>query len=148
MMRKVNTVRFGEIDVAEDKIVRFADGLPAFEEEHEFVVIPYGDKSPYYFLQSLKTPDLAFLMTVPYIFFPDYEFRLEDDVTKNLGISTPDDIVLYTLLTIPNGEIAKMTTNLMAPVVINNRTLAAKQVVLEKSSYTTQHPLFQEKEEK
>ena len=122
MMRKVNTVRFGEIDVAEDKIVRFADGLPAFEEEHEFVVIPYDEKSPYYFLQSLKTPDF--------------------------GISTPDDIVLYTLLTIPNGEIAKMTTNLMAPVVINNRTLAAKQVVLEKSSYTTQHPLFQEKEEK
>lgn len=148
MMRKVNTVRFGEIDVAEDKVVRFAEGLPAFEEEHEFVVIPYDEKSPYFFLQSLATPDLAFLMTVPYIFFPEYEFQLDDDVTKKLEINTPEDIILYTLLTIPNGDITKMTANLMAPVVINNNTLAAKQVVLEKSRYTTKHPLFQSKEEK
>ena len=147
-MRKVNTVRFGEIDVAEDKVVRFAEGLPAFEEEHEFVVIPYDEKSPYFFLQSLATPDLAFLMTVPYIFFPEYEFQLDDDVTKKLEINTPEDIILYTLLTIPNGDITKMTANLMAPVVINNNTLAAKQVVLEKSRYTTKHPLFQSKEEK
>ena len=87
-------------------------------------------------------------MTVPYIFFPDYEFQLEDDVTEKLGIRDPEDIILYTLLTIPNGEIADMTTNLMAPIVINNRTLDTKQVVLEKSRYTTKHPLFQKKEEK
>ena len=147
-MRKVSTVRFGEIEVAEDKIVRFEEGMPAFEKEHEFVVIPYDEKSPYYFMQSLTTPDLAFLMTVPYIFFPDYEFQLEDDVTEKLGIRDPEDIILYTLLTIPNGEIADMTTNLMAPIVINNRTLDAKQVVLEKSRYTTKHPLFKKKEEK
>lgn len=147
-MRKVSTVRFGEIEVAEDKIVRFEEGMPAFEKEHEFVVIPYDEKSPYYFMQSLTTPDLAFLMTVPYIFFPEYEFQLDDDVTKKLEINTPEDIILYTLLTIPNGDITKMTANLMAPVVINNNTLAAKQVVLEKSRYTTKHPLFQSKEEK
>ena len=87
-------------------------------------------------------------MTVPYIFFPEYEFQLDDDVTKKLEINTPEDIILYTLLTIPNGDITKMTANLMAPVVINNNTLAAKQVVLEKSRYTTKHPLFQSKEEK
>ena len=32
-MRKVSTVRFGEIEVAEDKIVRFEEGMPAFEKE-------------------------------------------------------------------------------------------------------------------
>ena len=42
-MRKVSTVRFGEIEVAEDKIVRFEEGMPAFEKEHEFVVIPYDE---------------------------------------------------------------------------------------------------------
>ena len=37
-----------------------------------------------------------------------------------------------------------MTANLMAPVVINQRTMAAKQLVLEKSHYTTKHRLFEE----
>ena len=78
-MRKVNTIRFGEVEVAEDKVVHFADGIPAFEDEHEFVIVPYDEESPYVFLQSLTTPDLAFLMTVPFVFFPDYEFELDDD---------------------------------------------------------------------
>ena len=147
-MKKINTVRFGELEIEEDKIVQFDEGIPAFEDEHEFVLLPYESDSPYTFLQSVNTPELAFMMGVPFVFFPDYEFQLEDDVTEKLGIRDPEDIILYTLLTIPNGEIADMTTNLMAPIVINNRTLDAKQVVLEKSRYTTKHPLFQKKEEK
>ena len=71
-MRTVYTVRFGEIEVEEDKIVHFENGIPAFEDEHEFLIIPYDEESPYYFMQSLKSPELAFLITTPFIFFPDY----------------------------------------------------------------------------
>lgn len=141
-MKKVDTVRFGAIEVEEDKIVHFAQGIPAFEEEHEFVIIPYDEKSPYVFLQSLQTPDLAFLMTIPYIFFKDYEFEIDDATEKALGLASPDDVLVYVLLTIPQGNVADMTANLMAPVVINQRTMAAKQLVLEKSHYTTKHRLF------
>lgn len=143
-MRKFNTIRFGEIEEADDKIVHFAQGLPAFEEEHEFVIIPYDETSPYVFLQSVKTPELAFLMTMPFVFFPDYEFSLEDNVTGALGIKSQEDMLIYSLLTIPNNDIRKMTANLLAPVVINKNTMQAKQVVLEKTKYTTKHRLFPE----
>ena len=143
---KIKTTRFGEIEVEDEKIVHFKDGIPAFDDEHEFIVIPYGDEengeSPYYFMQSVKTPDLAFLMTVPYVFFPTYEFRLDDSVTDLLGLDSPDDIVLYTLITIPAGDIKAMTTNLLAPIVINKKNMQAKQVVLSGTSYTTKHRLF------
>ena len=56
-MKKVNTLRFGEIEVEEEKVVHFEDGIPAFEDEHEFLIIPYDDESPYVFLQSITTPD-------------------------------------------------------------------------------------------
>ena len=39
-MRKVNTSRFGEIEVDEAKVVHFKDGIPAFEDEHEFIILP------------------------------------------------------------------------------------------------------------
>ncbi len=141
-MRKFNTMRFGEIEEADDKIVHFAQGIPAFEDEHEFVIIPYDAESPYVFLQSVNTPDLAFLMTTPFVFFPDYEFRLEDDVLQSMEIQDQADLQVYSLITIPNGDIRMMTANLLAPVVLNQKNMQARQVVLEKTQYTTKHRLF------
>ena len=146
-MKKVNTLRFGEIEIDEEKIVHFEDGIPAFEEEHEFVIIPYDEESPYVFLQSLATPDLAFLMTMPFVFFPEYEFELDDESQAKLGIQEQEEMLIYSLLTIPGGKVSDMTANLMAPVVINTTNMQARQIVLDKSRYTTKHRLFPEKKE-
>jgi len=142
-MRKVNTVRFGEIEVDEEKILRFKEGIPAFEDEHEFLLIPYDKESPILFMQSLQSPDLAFLVTSPFIFFPDYSFEIDDEITEDLEIKSQDDLQIYSILTVPNGEVKKMTANLMAPVVLNGKNMLAKQVVLDKSPYQTKHPLFE-----
>ena len=146
-MKKVNTLRFGEIEVEEDKIVHFEHGIPAFDEEHEFLIIPYDEESPYVFLQSLNTPDLAFLMTMPFVFFPDYEFEIDDETQARLGITKQEDMLVYTLLTISGGRVQDMTANLMAPVLINAQNMQAVQLVLDKSRYTTKHRLFPEKKE-
>lgn len=141
-MKKVNTLRFGEIEVDEEKIVQFVDGIPAFEDEHEFLIIPYDEESPYVFLQSLTTPDLAFLMVMPFVFFPEYEFELDDANQEKLGLTRQEDMAVYTLLTIPGGQVGEMTANLMAPIILNQSTMQARQLVLDKSGYTTKHRLF------
>ena len=144
-MKKINTLRFGELEIEEQDVVRFADGIPAFEDEHEFVVLPYEEGTPYMFLQSMTTPELAFLMTDPFAFFPDYSFELDDENMDKLEIKTMDDVLVCTLISIPRSGVADMTTNLLAPVVINRHTMQAKQIVLEKTQYTTKHRLFPEK---
>ena len=141
-MRKVNTSRFGELEVDEKKVVQFKDGIPAFEDEHEFIILPYDEESPYYFMQSLKTPELAFLLTIPFLFFKDYSFEIDDDVFAELDIKNQDDVYYYSMITIPNGSIRYMTANLVAPIVLNGANMKAKQVVLERTNYTTKHRLF------
>ena len=141
-MRKVNTVRFGEIEVEEEKVVHFKNGIPAFEDEHEFLIIPYDEESPYYFMQSLKTPELAFLITTPFIFFPEYVIEIDDETLDELKIKNQEDVMLYSLITIPNGSVRYMTANLLAPVVLNTENMQAKQIVMEKTRYTTKHRLF------
>ena len=141
-MRKIYTSRFGELEVDEKKIVYFKDGIPAFETEHEFVILPYEEESPYYFMQSLNTPDLAFLLTIPFLFFNDYSFEIDDATVNELGIKNQDDVFYYSMVTIPNGSIRYMTANLLAPIVLNGENMQAKQVVLEQSTYTTKHRLF------
>ncbi len=144
-MRKINTLRFGELEIEEQDVVRFADGIPAFEDEHEFVVLPYEEGTPYMFLQSMMTPELAFLLTDPFVFFPDYSFELDDENMEKLAINSMDDVLVCTLISVPRSGVADMTTNLLAPVVINRHTMQAKQIVLEKTQYTTKHRLFPEK---
>ncbi|WP_405723484.1 flagellar assembly protein FliW [Anaerovibrio slackiae] len=144
-MIKINTLRFGELEIEEQDVVRFADGIPAFEDEHEFVVLPYEEGTPYMFLQSMMTPELAFLMTDPFVFFPDYSFELDDENMEKLAINSMDDVLVCTLISVPRSGVADMTTNLLAPVVINRHTMQARQIVLEKTQYTTKHRLFPEK---
>ena len=144
-MRKINTLRFGELEIEEQDVVRFADGIPAFEDEHEFVVLPYEEGTPYMFLQSMMTPELAFLMTDPFGVFPDYSFVLDEKKKKKLAINSMDDVLVCTLISVPRSGVADMTTNLLAPVVINRHTMQARQIVLEKTQYTTKHRLFPEK---
>ena len=131
-MRKVYTSRFGEIEVDEKKIVH----------------LPYDEESPYYFMQSIKSPDLAFLLTIPFLFFPDYTFEIDEMTVEELGIKNPDAVFYYSMITIPNGSIRYMTANLVAPVVLNSENMQAKQIVLEKSNYTTKHRLFPESAKK
>ena len=146
-MRKINTLRFGELEIEEQDVVRFADGIPAFEDEHEFVVLPYEEGTPYMFLQSMMTPELAFLMTDPFVFFPDYSFELDDENMEKLAINSMDDVLVCTLISVPRSGVADMTTNLLAPVVINRHTMQARQIVLEKTQYTTKHRLFPKEKE-
>jgi flagellar assembly factor FliW len=146
-MIKINTSRFGELEIDEKRVVHFKDGIPAFEDEKEFVILPYEEETPYYFMQSMKSPDLAFLITVPFLFFPKYTFEIDDETMAELDINEKDKVLYYTLITIPNYSIRYMTTNLLAPVVINTKNMQAKQVVLEKTSYTTKERLFPDSKE-
>ncbi|MBQ1742914.1 MAG: flagellar assembly protein FliW, partial [Oscillospiraceae bacterium] len=75
-------------------------------------------------------------------FFPDYEFELDDENQQKLGLERQEDMLLYVLLTIPQGRVQDMTANLMAPLVINAANQQARQLVLEHSPYQTKHRLF------
>lgn len=141
-MRKVKTNRFGDIEIEEKHVVHFQEGIPAFEGENEFVLLPYDKNSPYFFMQSLKTPELAFIITVPFLFFPDYTIEIDDDTVKKLEIKNQENVEIYTLITIPNGSVRYMTANLLAPIVLNTDNMQAKQIVMDKSNYRTKHRLF------
>lgn len=141
-MREITTVRFGKIAIDKEDIIRFKDGLPGFPEEKEFILIPLGENEPFLFMQSLMDADLAFFITNPFIFFKDYEFVLSDEVLEELDIKAPEDFCVYSILSMTDKNIQNMTANLVAPVIIQNKTKEARQVILEKTSYTTREGLF------
>lgn len=137
----VKSTRFGDLDVEKANIIKFPHGLPGFTEEKGFVLLPCQDKSPFAFLQSTVEPNLAFLVVDPFVFYNDYEFKLEDDLAQELGLSAENLPQVINIVTVPDN-VEQMTANILAPIIINVQDKVGVQIVLEKSSYTTKQLLF------
>lgn len=92
-------------------------------------------------MQSVRTPQLAFVITNPFTFYKDYDFTVEDVIVKQLGIESITDVKVFNILTLQE-PFEESTVNLQAPIIINTKNNQAKQVILNNESYKTKHPLF------
>ena len=142
---KVETSRFGTIDISEKEIVRFPEGLYGFEKETEFTLLPFNPnvESPMEWMQSLKSDHLAFVVTNPYLYLPDYKLILSEEDKKRVELKEDDLFLTLAIVTIPENY-SEMTVNLIAPVVINKDKGVAKQFVLTNMDYDTRHYLLPE----
>lgn len=137
---KIQSTRFGEIEICNDNIILFPSGLPGFPEEKRFALLLDAD-NPFAFFQSITTPHLTFIIVEPFTFFKDYTFELSDEFVQDLRLSNENPPYIYNIVTIRSG-IESATANLLAPIIINWQTKKAQQLILEKTNYTTRHKLF------
>ncbi|WNB92718.1 flagellar assembly protein FliW [Bacillus sp. NEB1478] len=129
------------IEINESDIIHFDQGLPGFEEEKQFVLLPI-EESLFFVLQSVSTKELAFFTANPFMFFKDYDIELPESVQNLLKIKNESDVMIQVILTI-NDPFEKTTANLQAPLVINDKVNLAKQVVLTNSQYQIRHVLIE-----
>ncbi len=138
---KINTSRFGEMEIEEESIIEFRHGIPAFEELKRYIIISLEGDDNFYWLQSVDDGDIAFILADPFNFTVDYEPVLSDSILKELQIEKEEDVLVLTMLVVPD-EIENMTANLAAPIVININKKLGKQVILTEGDYPVRHPVF------
>lgn len=141
---KIQTSQFGEMEVADECKLTFPKGIPGFEEMKEYVLLPadeIGD-SPFFFLQSTQTAELSFFVVDPFSFFKEYDIKLEEQLVERLELEEPADAIVLTTVSI-TGEMKDATTNLKAPLIINNAKKIGMQIVLDNKTYQIKQPLFQ-----
>lgn len=140
---KIESKRFGTMEVKEDRILTLRGGLLGFTELNRFLLVDDQEDPtlPFKWLISVEDPEYGFLVTDPGIFFRDYIFELSSEDQKELDVRKEDDITVLTLLTIPSDP-RKITTNLRGPLVFNSKTLVGKQVILGDGGYATKHFIY------
>jgi flagellar assembly factor FliW len=129
---KINTTRFGELEVEKKDIITFKDGLLGFEKLTQFFIVDPGDQTLILWIQSVDDAGTAFPIIEPKIFKPDYAVKLLPAELTSLSLENLNDASIYTILTIPQ-TVTEMSANLKAPIVINNKTKVARQIVLQDS---------------
>lgn len=126
---KINTKFYGEIEIGEEQIIDFPQGLPGFEERKKFVYLK-PEESLFGSLQAVNLPELGFVVISPFVVCPDYHFDLDEQVVSDLGLNKPEEVLLLSIVNIPHGQPKDATVNLQAPVVINTENRRGAQVVL------------------
>lgn len=138
---KIATTRFGEIDLPDESLITFPEGIVGFPHATGFVIFDCGDDGIFKWLQSVNVPELAFVICEATLIVPQYQIaigRKEQDV---LRLERPEDAAVCLILSIPPNP-ADMTANLVGPIVMNAESRLGMQLVLVNPEYDTRYRVF------
>ncbi len=135
---QVRTTRFGLVEIAEDRVITFPKGLLGFSKQTDYCLLEPGEDACFFWLQSLDEPDLAFVVTDPSMFVPEYSVPIRAEQMEELGLAQLQDAQVFCIV---NKVDDMLTGNLQGPLVINTLTRGGEQIVLADRRWTTRHPL-------
>ncbi len=138
---KIKTTRFGELEVDKKDIIEFTEGLLGFENLKKFFIVDPGDQTLILWLQSIDDSATAFPLIEPKIFQPNYMIKLLPVELNSLSLENLQNASVYTILTIPQN-VTEMSANLKAPIIINNKTKLARQIVLQDSKLEVRFKMY------
>jgi flagellar assembly factor FliW len=141
MMQKIMTTRFGEIEIDEKRKIHFPEGLLGFPDSKEYVILEHKPGSPFMWLQSMTEPDLAFVMTNPFLIKSDYLQNLSPEEERLINENEDESVIVFALVTIPPNQAERATVNLLGPIVVESETMKARQIILANSGYSHCHPI-------
>ena len=138
---KVETTRFGMVEIAETEVITFPDGLLGFSECTRFAFVSQEMEAPFYWMQSLQIPSLAFVILAPNGVLTNYNISVRKEQIRPLETQSVADITTYLIVTM-SGNLADITINLQGPVLINDKKRLGQQIVINDPGLSTRHPLF------
>ena len=137
-MKTIQT-RFGEVEYDPANLLHFPAGMIGFPTLHNFIVMPNKKEGPLFWIQSIDDPDIAFVLTDPSNFFPNFQVIADESEKRSLQINSEDDYFILSVVTVPADQ--KITLNLAAPIFFSPKTNRAIQVILEDTDYQSKTPL-------
>ena len=134
----IQTTRFGPVDIDESRTLEFSGGLLGFSSYKKFALLQPDDNGVFFWLQSIDSADLAFVVTDPALWLPDFQASIRKEQMEELGLS---DISEAQVLVIVNTREQSLTANMQGPLVVNSANRTAMQLVLAEKKWSTRHEL-------
>jgi flagellar assembly factor FliW len=138
---EVQTTRFGMVEIAEDRVITFPKGILGFQEFNRYCLLQPDDDACFFWLQCLEDPSLAFVVTDPNLFVPDYAVPIRTEQMGDLDLEKLDDAQVFVIV---NKVGSTLTGNLQGPIVVNTIDRVAEQFVLAEKRWTTRHELLRQ----
>jgi flagellar assembly factor FliW len=131
---KVSTARFGEVEVTDDRVLVFPEGLPGFEGK-QYVLLERPETPSIEWLQSLSDPNVSLMVLDPSRFDLGYEPKPKPAELSPIE-GDAETAKIACRVVVRNGERPGQSyLNLFAPILINFSKRLAMQVPLVGSGH-------------
>jgi flagellar assembly factor FliW len=130
----------GDLQVAEDELVEFHEGIFGFPECRRFVLLQ-GSKEGTFWLQSVEHSALAFLLVDPFLFVPGYVVDLSSGDLAELQAAPGEHVAILSIVTLPRSRTEQPTANLQGPIAMNLRARVGRQIVIPDSPWGVRQPV-------
>lgn len=131
----------GKMIYEDNEIITFEKGIPGFDSLKKYIIKEVGNDSPFNILQSIEDKDIGFIIISPFLIHNDYEIKLSEEIIKKLNIENPEDVLLYSIVTL-NSKVEDITANLKAPLVINIKNKKGEQYIIDKEKYSVKEKIY------
>ena len=140
---KINTKVFGEIEIADDKVIHFPSGIIGFPELTDFALVHDEERGigTIHWLQSIQEPAFAMPVMDPLLVCSDYNPEVDDELLKPLGELVAEEMLVLVTVTVPS-DLTKMSVNLRGPIIINAIEKKACQVIIDGDDYAVKYPIY------
>ena len=135
----IETSRFGQLEVDEDRLIFFEEGILGFPEQKRYALVQTGEGSGFYWLQAICTPELAFVVCDPRLFVADYQAPVKVEELQSIQLANAAKGQVFIIV---NKVKELLTGNFQGPLVVNVENRRGKQLVLSDKRYSTRHPLM------
>lgn len=138
---EINTSTLGPIEIDESRIISLVSPLPGIEQGGtKYALLDLNPQSQFKLLQSVGDAHVCFLVGDPAKLMPGYTVSVTDGELNALGLTKGDEAAVLVILT-ASGDTGATTANMKAPIVINRKTFAASQIILQSPDYSTKTPV-------
>jgi flagellar assembly factor FliW len=128
---KLVTKQFGELEFDESIVYHFPNGIPGFEELHNFIIIDDQDTEPLRWLLSTDDSNVGLALLEASLVAPE--------IYKEL--SAEDGSTTAFVVVVLRRDPEPITANLKAPIVLNHAAKSGKQIVLNSDRYSTEYKI-------
>jgi flagellar assembly factor FliW len=122
-------------------VVGVTEPLPGFPGYRDYALVAADAQGLVFWLQSVDPAGPRFLAVAAASFFPDYAPALPRGLRGELRLEEGTEPELYCIVTVPDGDVARATANLRAPLAVNAAGGLARQVVLPDGDHPIRRPL-------
>ena len=138
---KIQTKPYGEITVKEQQLLHFPVGLFGFERMQRYALLD-SDSPPFFWLQSLDDPGLAFILVNPYLVIREYVLDIDPQELMEIGNPRDEELLVFAVVTIAHEE-NRVSCNLQGPVIINRRSRQGRQAISLDTRWSIRHSLLE-----
>lgn len=136
---------FGEVELDDDKVLEFPNGIIGFENFTKFAIMYDEDdtsETRISWLQSLEEPVLALPVVDPLAIADEYAPMIEDELLAPLGNTADEDLLFLLAMSVPS-DMTKVTANMKAPFIINAVTKKGVQLIVENEDYPVKFNVYE-----